>query len=245
MTLTITSRELAIEVAHNVRHLGGYVTSDGRTTAPGLVRSAGLSRLAPAGLQAFADHGISTIIDLRSSAERGREVTPNPAPYGLRHVFAPVFEEDASPAGLGEKFAGFSVVYPSMLETGRNAYRVLFETIAESEGGVVFHCAAGKDRTGVAAALLLEVAGVSEEQILEDYALSEALLAPLVNDWLPRMKERGIDPERGKLLLGSNPADMAHTLKHIRERYGSAEGYAAAIGVSTDVVSAVRARMVG
>ena len=246
MTLTITNRELRLEVAHNVRHMGGYRTRDGRTTSNSIVRSAGLHRLTDHGMRTLADSGVTTIVDLRSTVERERDVTPDPSAVGLRHVFAPVFEQDQSPVGqASEEFPGYAVVYRRMLETGRNAYRALFEVIADSDGGVLFHCAAGKDRTGVAAALMLGLAGVEDETIVEDYAISAALLEPLMQDWLPKMAERGISEERGRKLLASPPEDMRDTLRHIETTYGGAAGYLESVGVSTATMSAAKARLSG
>jgi protein-tyrosine phosphatase len=244
MELTITNRELSLEIAHNVRHLGGYATSNGRTTHDSIIRSASLHRLTDSGMRHLAEAGVTTIIDFRSDMELARDVTPDSAPYGIRNIHAPVFQQDASPVGLEAEFPGYGVIYERFLDIGRNAYTTLFETLAEADGHVLFHCAAGKDRTGVAAALLLDLAGVDEATIIEDYTLTETLLAPMVAEWLPQMQERGIDPEKGKKLMAA-PADaMASALAHIRGRFGNAEGYAQEIGVSGDVISAVRGRMV-
>ena len=243
MTLTITNRELRLEVAHNVRHIGGYRTSDGRTTTDSIVRSASLHRLTDDGVRALADSGVRTIVDLRSSVERERDATPSLDHAGLRHVIAPVFEQDHSPVGMDKEFPGYAIVYQRMLESGRNAYRTLFETIAESPDGVLFHCAAGKDRTGVAAALMLGLAGVEPDTIIDDYRVSFELLAPLLTEWLPKMAERGIDEARARQLMASNAEDMAATLEHIETLYGSAAGYLESIGLSPATLSAAKARL--
>ncbi len=245
MELTITNRELRLEIAHNVRHLGGYSTSNGRTTHDDIIRSASLHRLTDTGMRHLAEAGVTTIVDLRSNMELERDVTPDPAPYGIRMVHAPVFQYDASPVGLeSEAFPGYGVIYERFLDVGRNAYRTLFETAAEADGRILFHCAAGKDRTGVAAALLLDLAGVDEATIIEDYTLTETLLAPMVAEWLPAMQERGVDPERGKAMMAAPAEAMTSALAHLRGQFGNAEGYAREIGVSDAVVSAVRSRMV-
>jgi len=245
MTLTISTRELKLEVAYNVRHIGGYATLDGRTTADSVIRSAGLQRLTRAGVGHLSDHGVRAIVDLRSTVERERDVTPDVSHTGIRHINAPVFEQDHSPVGnANDEFPGYFVAYQRMLESGRNAYRTLFETVAETEGRVLFHCAAGKDRTGVAAALMLGLAGVDDATIVEDYAQSYGLLAPLLGEWLPKMAERGIDAERGKKLMASPPEDMANTLTHIRSMYGGPAGYLESIGVSETTLSAVKSRLV-
>ncbi len=244
MTLETLTRELRLEVAHNVRHLGGYETADGKRTNAFAVRSAGLHRLTPAGLGTLADAGVEVIVDLRSRVERERDATPAPEPFGIRRVEAAVFEQDASPAGLGENFAGFAPVYRSMLEIGKPAYRTLFTTMAETHGTVLFHCAAGKDRTGLAAALLLELLEVADETIVADYALSERLLAPQFEAWLPKMRERGIDERRARALMASEPEVMRDTLAHIRERYGSGEGYLRELGLTPGLLQSLRQKMV-
>jgi protein-tyrosine phosphatase len=243
MDTTTIDRELRLEVAHNVRHLGGYATRDGRTTTDAAIRSASLHRLTERGLEQLRERDVLTIVDFRSDVERERDVTPDTRRFGIRVVHAPVFQHDASPAGLAGEFPGFAAVYAMFLEVGAPAYRVLLETLAEADGRVLFHCAAGKDRTGVAAALLLELAGVDDETIIEDYAVTERLLAPLKDQWLPQMRERGFDETKAAALLAAPRADMEATLRHLRERFGDGEGYARAIGVADSAISAVRARL--
>ena len=244
MTLTITNRELKLEVAHNVRHIGGYTTREGRTTSETVIRSAGLHRLTPAGIGALADHGVRAIVDLRSTVERDRDVTPDVSHTGIRHINAPVFEQDHSPVGMDDEFPGYFVVYQRMLESGRNAYRTLFEVIAETDGRVLFHCAAGKDRTGVGAALMLGLAGVDAETIAEDFSHSYRLLEPVLHEWLPKMAERGIDEAKARKLLASDPEDMANTLTHIETLYGGPAGYLESIGVSQATITAAKAKLV-
>lgn len=244
MTISTETRELRLEIAHNVRHLGGYQTRDGRVTRDTIIRSAGLSRLTAAGLGVLADSGVRVIVDLRSTVERERDVTPDVTPFGITRIEAAVFEQDASPKGLGDQFHGFAPVYREMLEMGRPAYRALFEAVASTNGRLLFHCAAGKDRTGVGAALMLDLAGVDDETIVADYARSAALLTPLLDRWLPEMKERGVPEERARALMDAKPGDIRDTLGHVRERFGSAEGYLRSLGLSEAVISDIRARMV-
>ncbi|MEX0781503.1 MAG: tyrosine-protein phosphatase [Dehalococcoidia bacterium] len=240
----MTTRELRLQIAHNVRHLGGYKTQDGRQTNEDLIRSAGLHRLTEESLGTLRDLGVRTVVDFRSEVERERDATPDLAPYGIKKVLAPVWDKDASPPGMAGEFPGYAAVYPLMLEVGTFAFRTLFETIADTDGRVVFHCAAGKDRTGIASALLLEVAGVSDATILEDYRQSAELLMPVLKEWLPRMAERGITEAMALKLMASDEPDMASTLTVLRERWGSAEGYLRHAGVGEDVIASVRARMV-
>lgn len=243
MTLTITDRVIEFEIAYNVRHIGGYSTCDGRVTSDSVIRSAGLHRLTSKGIGALFEVGVTTIVDLRSTVERERDITPDAMSAGIRLIHAPVFEEDQSPVGQANEFPGYAVVYERMLETGQAAYRTLFEIIADTNGRVLFHCSAGKDRTGVAAALLLGLAGVDARTIVEDYSHSARLLEPLLGEWLPKMAERGVDAERGKQLMASNAEDMFSTLAHIDRLYGGPAGYLDGVGLSTSALSAVKAKL--
>lgn len=239
-------RDLELEIAFNVRHIGGYASALGGVTTERLLRSASLHGLTRGAIGALADSGVTTVVDLRSSVELERDVTPDLAWAGIRTVHAPVFEQDASPPAFDAMFPGYAPIYEQFLETGRAAYRTLAETVARSDGTVLFHCAAGKDRTGVGAALLLELAGVDAAVIVDDYSRSAALLEPMRALMRERMAAEGLpplSPERVEELMASHPADMAATLSHIAVRWGNAEGYLRDCGVGSGDISAARARL--
>jgi protein-tyrosine phosphatase len=242
-TRTRIPREIDVEGVHNLRHLGHYPTRTGRVTASHIYRSASLHRMPASGAAQLAAAGIRTVVDFRSEHERTEFATPDLLAHGINLIEAPVFESDASPVGLDSEFPGFAVAYATFLEIGAVAYRVLVEAIANSEGGLLFHCAAGKDRTGVAAALLLELAGVHDDHILEDHSHSCALLGPLLGEWKATMAERGLDPSRADTMLASDPGDIAALLGYLRERWGSAAGYFRAAGVCDETLKAARARI--
>jgi protein-tyrosine phosphatase len=164
----------------------------------------------------------------------------------LKTVHAPVFQDITSPAGLADgDFPGFAAIYAELLGLGTTAYRILVETIAETEGGVLFHCAAGKDRTGVGSALLLSIADVLDDEITADYHRTETVLNSLREQRVAHFREQGISEERIALILSAPREAMQATIDVLQERYGGAEGYLVAAGTSRDAVSAARARMVG
>jgi protein-tyrosine phosphatase len=196
-------------------------------------------------LATLARLGIRTVCDFRSAAERTRDVTPDLTPLGIATVVAPVFESDASPVGQAtDAFPGFAHVYRRMLETGGAAFAALANTIAHARGGVLFHCAAGKDRTGLAAALLLDVAGVHRDDIIADYAMSGSRLSGMLAAWLPRMAERGIPIEKANALMDAHPCDMAVTLDFIHSTWGSAEGYFLDNGLAPTALGMLQRRLV-
>jgi len=108
---------------------------------------------------------------------------------------------------------------------------------------VVVHCAGGKDRTGLLAALLLRVAGVSVEEIGSDYALSGPNLAPALERWVAEVTDDGERRRREKLM--TTPAEaIVRVLAEVEERYGSVEAYLRAAGVTAGQLDRVRERLV-
>lgn len=237
------SRDIAVDLAFNVRHIGGYHTPHGRPTSDRLIRAGSLAKVTEAGIVTLRDTGVRTIIDFRSGAEREKAPSPDMTWAGIAVVAAPVFEEEANPAGLPSAYTGHADLYRMFLDSGRNAYRTLIEAVAECEGGVLFHCAAGKDRTGVAAALLLGIAGVHADDIANDYSGSYERLLPQMAEWEESMKARGLAVDHITNLLASPAEAMHDTLAHIEETWGGAEGYFDAIGVPSGVVASARLRV--
>ena len=241
-----TGRKIHLETAHNVRHLAGYPTASGRETiALDIIRSGGLHELTEAGQAALAALGVRVVVDFRSSVEQEASPTPDLSAHDVTIIEAPVFETDASPGALArqDRYPGHAAIYRDFLSEGGEAYRTLFETIAMASGPVLFHCAVGKDRTGVAAALLLELAGVPDEHIIADYALSTEELEPVVEERMERFEEYGISIETGRMMMAAPPRDMELTLDFIRTRWGSAAGYLGALGLAPGTIDAVRSRM--
>ena len=242
----LTDRKIHLEIAHNVRHLGGHPTAAGHeTTATDLVRSGSLHELTESGLAALADLGVRLVVDFRSDIEHETYPTPDLASYDITVIEAPVVQADYSPGALArrDEYPGHAATYRQFLTEGGGAYRTLFETIATASGPVLFHCAVGKDRTGVAAALLLELAGVPDEHIVADYALSTTELEPIVEERMDRFEEYGISIETGRMMMAAPPRDMDLTLDFIRSRWGSVAGYLGALGLAPATIEAVRARM--
>lgn len=244
---SVITRELDVEIVRNIRHLGGYRRHDGSVTvAHTIVRAANLQRLTETGVETLRQAGITTVVDLRSDEEVTRDASPDLAQWGLKAVHAPVFQDITSPAGLAEgDFPGFAAIYAEVLGLGFDAYRTLVETIADAPGGVLFHCAAGKDRTGIGSAILLELAGVRDDEITADYHRTEAILRPFLLTRVEQFREQGISEERIAAIFAAPEEAMQATLEVLRERYGGAEGYLAAAGASRDAIAAARARMAG
>ena len=172
----------------NFRDLGGYETTDGRHVREGVFfRSGGLYRLTAEELALLQKLHIRFIRDLRTAAESDRQPDPViPGAEMLRHSgleFANGAEIDFSPAGMaqigdpGLRQIALLKVYYRHIAFGNEAFQILFENIVRDHVPLIFHCHSGKDRTGVAAMLILLALRVPRETVLADYLLSNVYVA--------------------------------------------------------------------
>lgn len=222
----------ALAGAVNFRDLGGYHTADGRRTRYGRVfRSNSLQELTPADLELIRGRlGLMTVLDLRSAQEIRHDGVGPLAHESLRYVNVPMLQEkrDYQP---GRIETGLVDRYFSYLELARENIVRALETIAEAQP-LVFHCAAGKDRTGVLAALLLGCLGVEPETVISDYALGHQSREELIGflrrrpSYIERLDQ--LPPSA----LDSDPGTMRQFLGLLDESYGGARTWALMAGVS-------------
>ncbi|MFJ1752895.1 tyrosine-protein phosphatase [Kitasatospora sp. NPDC088134] len=163
----------------NVRDLGGLPTRDGRRTLPrAVVRADNLDRLTAEGQNSLVDYGVRTVVDLRDPVEY-RPLLP--APHGVDLVRVPL-DALAGPAWWA-RFGGLDgtpLSFRPYLDHCRPAIAELVAAVARARPGtVVVHCGAGRDRTGLAALVLLALAGVEPAAVATDYLLSAPNLRPL------------------------------------------------------------------
>ena len=240
-------RLIELEGCFNFRDLGGYRTADGGTLVwRRIYRSDGLHRLTKSDCARIRDElRVTDLIDLRSSAELsvdGRGLLEN-EPLAFHHV--PLFDGNTSTASFEVKEMTLADRYLGLAEVAKPAIARVVTIVAEAEGGTVYHCAAGKDRTGVISAILLSALGVSDELIVADYALTQQNLDAIV----ARLGES----EGYKTMLDALPPDTLHAdpqtmvslLEQLRERYGSAEGYLESADVGDEVLARLRGNAVG
>jgi protein-tyrosine phosphatase len=229
------SRAVYLPVVPNARHLGGLPSALGEISFRNVIRSGTLAGLLPEAIDMLETVGVRAVVDLRTAEERNISPEPDLAPLGLRHVWAPVVERDPAPLGVNLEcgHAGFVWMYQNFLEYGRKAMAQLIQVIAEADGGVLYHCSAGEDRTGVATAVLLSLLRVPEEVIIQDHAQSVTVES---------LAARGITGEKAVQRATAPLRAMAATLELIRERWGAAEGYLLEAGTSHAAIDAVRAR---
>lgn len=242
-------RRIRFQGTRNFRDLGGYPTaSGGRTRWGQLFRSSSLHKLTADDLTALDDLGIRAIYDLRRDDERTKEPGPRPArglPMPTRFTDIP----DLSP--LRERADGEQWLfdeYEVMLNDGGPVFGRLLTALTEADGApAVFHCAGGKDRTGLSAALLLSWLGVDRETVLDDYALTERYLsAPDIPDVVAAMMDLGIARPAAEGLLSTPRWAMAKALTLVDVDHGGVEAYLRGPAGMTDrALDKLRTRFVG
>ena len=243
-----------IEGAVNFRDLGGYRTQDGRVVRSGRVYRCGMMHhISPAGLALLRDNlGIRTVVDLRNALElEGDGLSPLPdygidwrnLPIGGDTVMTPEERRDRFQA-LASGEIDWSQSYIQMVGRAPGAFRAFFELAADpAQVPLVFHCTGGRDRTGVAAALLLSSLGVDDETIAQDYALTGEWLQPHVDRFGRQMEALQMTRESWARLLETSAGAMLRFLAWLREEHGGAESYLREAGVSAVTVEAARERL--
>jgi protein tyrosine/serine phosphatase len=247
-TVTTVERVVPFSTVFNFRDLGGYQTAEGQTVRWGRVyRSDGLHRLTPDDFEGFAELGVRTVLDLRRPDELeadGRVAESLGLGYHNVNFHADMWPQhdlgpDEMPRYLADRYA-------EMAEgglTGRNAVATSLRLIADSgTAPLVFHCAAGKDRTGVLAALTLSLLGISDDDIATDYALTEESERRF-REW-----RRGLSADRPDeaghapaWVLNPCPREAMHLfLTELRERHGSVEDYVRRAGFTDAEVEKLR-----
>ena len=234
-------RLIALEGAVNFRDLGGYATEDGqRTRWRVLFRADGLSELTETDLDVMRELGIRTVVDLRSGQEVEQSrfnVEAHPVTF---HHFP--FIKALPNVEDFERAPGFlSTQYTEMLdEATPQIIGALSALAAPDARPAVFHCTAGKDRTGLLSALVLSLLGVPEETVVADYALSGAAMSRLRAKLIEKYPDGKSLIADSDVLFSADPSNMVALFAHLRNRYGTVAGYAARVGVPEDVVQRLR-----
>lgn len=245
-------RHIELKGAQNVRDLGGYTTRDGRKTQwKRFLRSDGMHLLTEEDQQKLLEYGVGTVIDLRMTMET--EATPNvfsrSTAVDFHHIsLMAILEheglrrapESGTPA---EKFAH---MYRQFLFDCRDSIGMIMSTLADAGDHVcIYHCAGGKDRTGVISAILLSIAGVPDGTIGEDYGLTALYPTKTKKPALDSPDaDYVIDPMYAWKMV-CPPKAMILTLQSLHEAYGSVEAYLSAAGLTGKQVERLRAKMLG
>jgi protein-tyrosine phosphatase len=238
--MTDQNRLLNFPSLLNARDLGGYPTVDGaRTRWRSLLRTDDLAQLTAEGIRALADYGIETVVDLRWPEEI--KISPSPIPRDLKHVR---YEQVSLLKPTAEAWCELTQDCTkeqfkcAVLEHTRQELREVLQIIAEaSPGPLLFHCVAGKDRTGLIAALMLAIADVVPDEIARDYAASTDNLR---DSYLQRFAST--DPKE-VLEAVRCPEEGVHNMLDYLNDQGGVRAYLACIGISPAQLERLRTRL--
>jgi protein tyrosine/serine phosphatase len=251
---------IELEGAVNVRDVGGLPTDDGRKTVDArLLRADNLQELSPADITRLVhDIGLTTVVDLRSSAELTSEgPAPLDAVHGVQHIHRPVLPErgsatDAVADALLTRDDQDRSRYPADLTCGHylgyledrpRQVTAALRDIAHAPGAALVHCAAGKDRTGVVVALALSAAGVRPEAVVADYAATgdriEAVLGRLRRSptYASDINSKPAATHRPR------PETMAAFLEQMDARYGGVTQWLADHQFAADDLDLLRTKL--
>ena len=249
-------RRLDLDGPSNFRDLGGLPITGGGSTRSGLVyRADRLCTLSDADVRRLEAAGIRHVFDLRSETEAADFPDRLPAgaldvrlsmtsdqTFQARTIYERIVDGEIKSYGEADMVAG----YLRMLENFGPSLARVVRQVAQGEPTVI-HCTAGKDRTGVASMLLLDLAGVGAEHVVADYALSSERRPSLQLDQtearslVPMLEDYGLDPTEFAPLWEARPAVMAATLEGLHDRWGGAASYLAAAGMDDSELAAARA----
>ncbi|MDO4798634.1 MAG: tyrosine-protein phosphatase [Coriobacteriales bacterium] len=235
------ARKLDLHSGFNVRELGGYAVDGGETRYRRFLRSGGLDMLSQQDQRRLHAYGVRLVVDLRGNHEVEVARDKLGEMRDVRCLHVPVFDLDMSDPKLergNDEGSYFTLGYLTMLGNHDAMGRIFsfFATAAEDEC-VLFHCAAGMDRTGMVAMLVLGLAGASRDRIVADYCYSFASQREV-----DRMVYGGEQSDRRELLLRHEAITTSYD--RLVSAYGSVREYLLQCGVTNEELDRVRAHLV-
>lgn len=233
---------LPLRNASNVRELGGYPSKKGSVTNYGyLLRADDLSKLDRDDIDFLLQYGLSAVIDLRSDSE----IITYPDPFNeienVNYIHIPLIEQDVIDPifnkNLMKNPANFLCeMYLGIIKNATDGIKEVIDFIAQQEATILYHCTAGKDRTGIISMLLLGLAGVSKEDIISNYMVTEIYIKEAMK------KLENVD-EFPKELGMSKPEYIEPVVDYIIETYSSFEDYLLYIGIERNVLDILKLKL--
>jgi len=240
----VTDRIQEFEGVENVRDYGGYDLGGGRRLASGrLFRSGHWANATDADLERFSTLGVATVVDLRRAREREQQPSRRPDTCAATILTAPAQPDDLTEAPHVQFLKSRDLTPDASREFMTSAYRRIpyeaphldlfgryFRALAHGAGPVLIHCAAGKDRTGILAALTHRLVGVHPDDLIADYVLTNEVVrlqerAPEIAERMSRWSGRAASPEAVVAFVGVEPAYLDVAFAEIDRQSGSLDTY--------------------
>lgn len=221
-----------LKTTRNTRDLGGHPAAGGRVTVPDRIwRSDRQENPDPEDIALLRSKGITTIIDMRTEEDNLTKPSFFRSLEGFTFLNYPIIEGDTIPESV-EAVPGSYI----NIACSENMPRIL-KAIADADTGVMYNCAAGKDRTGIVTAILLMLCGVSDEEITADYMLTKECN----RERFELLRKRR--PDLDMNIVIPRESYIRDFMDLFRERFGSVDGYFACIGLSEETKQKLLARL--
>lgn len=250
--MTGFSRRLPTETLYNARDLGGWPIRGGGQTRFGVfVRCARPCGLSGADLDFLRRYGVRLSLDFRAPSETALLPSDLSRVNWADYVNIPLLNDTAETGRQTDAAArlrslpepvDWGDLYVEMAAPGMDWIRESLNRAAACSGAVLFHCFTGKDRAGMFAALLLALAGAADEDIIADYCVSQTYLMPVYKTMRFRFKPGQTGPDMTDGFFRTPPENMEKFLAYLSRRWGGAEGYVRAAGVTDETLARLRAK---
>lgn len=234
---------LKVEGTYNLRDLGEHVTIPRRI----FIRAGNLDQLPLESQQQLLDYGVKTVIDLRDEWEAQQFPNVFAQSAAVRYLNLPLIGNALSHQVAWKEetqaYTALHDLYCKYVDRCQPQIGTIIATIAESTPTVVFHCYAGKDRTGIIAALLLGAAGVPDALIAQDYSQSQSEITHLIEQWRDYAVQHGQDMQQFERDVASDPTTILDMLSYIRRQYGGIADYLHRCGVTASQLTQLQVRL--
>lgn len=221
----------------NCRELGGYNTIHGEQTRwHTFIRSSDLSEITEEDKNFLINYGVKTVIDLRSADEANQYPNPLANEDNIHYINIPLLNSDVANLIFSDSNFTLGKMYIDLLQN-EDGIKKVFQSIVKADGCVLYHCSAGKDRTGIISMLLLALAGVQKQDIISNYEVTYTNIEKL------REKFKAYSLPNEEFLL-SKPESIIEAYNYICERFGNAENYLLKIGITENEIDTIRNRFI-
>ena len=231
--LIVPEREIEFEGIVNFRDLGGIINQDGKKIKWGkLYRSAKLDEVTYNDSLKFSNLGISKIVDFRTNGERIE--APDFMFSGVENIHLPMGDDNWSQNDFSTLISELSVdsleyfmldLYSKIPIKFSDSYKSFFSLLKNEDQPILYHCTAGKDRTGIASSLILYMLDIDMKTIQKEYELSNYYRKEENLKYEKMLAEYGISPEKTKIMMELKPSYITAIFDTISEKYGSLDNY--------------------
>ncbi len=236
---------LNLEKAYNVRHLGGYTTKDGKiTNDKSFLRADSVSFLSDSDIETLLNFGLGTVIDLRSADELASNPNPFASNNKANYVNLPLkvsqsdsISNDLTKLATDDPRTAMPTFYVGVIKNSKGQIKELFEIIESNlDKTILFHCTAGKDRTGITAMLLLGLCDVPKDQIIENYVIT-------YENNIKNPNYTALDANVPYEILLSDKEYILAPIEYIENNYDSYYDYLLSTGLSKETLDKIKNAM--